>query len=61
MCHTNSMKVNYTVEVPAAPFENQTFATLDECWDSCYDLSEEYGYAKVMYGKCLMGEYGDCP
>ena len=49
--------IKYTVEVPNAPFENQAFDLLDDCWSLCYDLAQEYGYAKVMFGKCLMGDY----
>ena len=47
----------YTVVCPSAPFENTIKKTLDECWGLCLGLSEEYGYAAVYYGKCLMGEY----
>jgi len=41
--------MNYEVRCPAAPFENTAFATLDECWSLCLDLSEEYGYAEVIF------------
>ena len=47
----------YEVRCPAAPFENTAFARLDDCWSLCLDLSEEYGYAEVMYGRCCMGSY----
>ncbi len=47
----------YEVRCPAAPFENTAFARLDDCWSLCLDLSEEYGYAEVMYGRCFMGSY----
>ena len=49
--------MNYTVVCPSAPFENTAFATLDECWALCLDLSEEYGFAEVRFGKCVMGSY----
>ena len=47
----------YTVVCPSAPFENTIKKSLDECWGLCLGLSEEYGYAAVYYGACLMGEY----
>ncbi len=47
----------YEVRCPAAPFENTAFTVLDDCWSLCLDLSEEYGYAEVMYGRCFMGSY----
>ena len=47
----------YEVRCPSAPFENTSFKKLDECWDLCLDLSEEYGYAEIMYGNCCMGRY----
>ena len=47
----------YTVVCPSAPFENTIKKTLDECWGLCLGLSEEYGFAEVYYGKCLMGSY----
>ena len=39
----------YEVRCGAAPFENSSFETLDECWGLCLDLSEEYGYAEVIF------------
>ena len=39
----------YEVRCGAAPFENSSFETLDECWGLCLDLSEEYGYAEVLF------------
>ena len=53
----NEIIMQYKVNCPSAPFENTMFPTLDDCWSLCYDLAQEYGYAKVMFGKCLMGEY----
>ncbi len=32
------------------------FQTLDECWTLCLDLSEEYGYAEVLFC-ALNGSY----
>ena len=39
----------YQVNCPSAPFENTMFRTLDECWTLCLDLSEEYGFAEVLF------------
>ena len=47
----------YAVVCDSAPHENSVFKTLDECWGLCLDLSEEYGYSEVWYGKCRMGSY----
>ena len=50
--------INYLVKCPSDPYENtDCFGDLDRAWDLCYNLAEEYGYAAVYYGKCLMGEY----
>jgi len=49
--------MRYSVHCPSAPFENNSFLSLDECWGLCLDLSEEYGYAEVRYGECVMGSY----
>ncbi len=49
--------MRYSVHCPSAPYENSSFITLDECWGLCLDLSEEYGYAEVRLGNCLMGSY----
>ena len=48
---------HYEVRCPSAPFENTAFAKLEDCWSLCLGLSEEYGYAEVMYGRCFMGSY----
>ncbi len=49
--------MRYSVHCPSAPFENTSFVDLDDCWGLCLDLSEEYGYAEVRYGACVMGSY----
>jgi len=54
--------MNYEVRCPSAPFENTAFATLEDCWGLCLDLSEEYGYAEVIFralngNQSLMGSY----
>ena len=49
--------MRYSVHCPSASFENSSFVDLADCWGLCLDLSEEYGYAEVRYGNCLMGSY----
>ena len=49
--------MRYEVRCPSAPFENSSFLSLGDCWGLCLELSEEYGYAEVRYGACLMGSY----
>ena len=49
--------MRYSVHCPTAPYENSSFISLDECWGLCLDLSEEYGYAEVRLGNCVMGSY----
>ena len=41
--------MQYKVNCPSAPFENTMFPTLDDCWSLCIELSEEYGYAEVLF------------
>jgi hypothetical protein len=48
---------HYEVRCPSAPFENTSFKKLEDCWGLCLELSEEYGYAEVYFGKCYMGSY----
>jgi hypothetical protein len=45
-----------TVRCPSAPWENDT-TTEDRAWDLCLSLSEEFGYACVMEGELIIGEY----
>ena len=49
--------MRYSVHCPSAPYENSSFVELDDCCGLCLDLSEEYGYAEVRYGNCVMGSY----
>ena len=37
----------YTIEVPNKTVK-ETRTSLDECWDICYDLAQEYGIAEVV-------------
>ena len=45
-----------TVRCPSAPWENTEVAA-DRAYDLCLDLSEEFGYACVMEGELIIGEY----
>ena len=38
----------YTVEVPNTTIR-ETRNSLDECWDICYDMAQEYGLAEVVF------------
>ena len=48
----------YDVRCPSAPWENHT-TDKDRAWDLCLSLSEEYGYAQVLYNGVIIGEYTD--
>ena len=37
----------YTIEVPNTTVK-ETRNSLDDCWDICYDLAQEYGIAEVV-------------
>ena len=39
---------NYTIEVPNTNIREER-SSLDECWDICYDLAQEYGLAVVVF------------
>ena len=52
----NEIIMRYSVHCPSAPFENSSFINLDDCWGLCLDLSEEYGYAEVLFC-ALNGSY----
>ncbi len=58
--------INYLVKCPSAPYENtDCFGDLDRAWGLCYNLSEEHGYAEVVYYNLnghqqLVGSYGAC-
>ena len=54
--------MQYKVNCPSAPFENTMFPTLEDCWTLCLELSEEYGYAEVLFcalngNQVTMGSY----
>ena len=42
--------IHYLVKCPSDPYENtDCFDDLDRAYDLCYNLSEEYGYAEIVY------------
>jgi hypothetical protein len=42
--------IHYLVKCPSDPYENtDCFGDLDRAYDLCYNLSEEYGYAEIVY------------
>ena len=42
--------IHYLVKCPSDPYENTNcFDDLDRAYDLCYNLSEEYGYAEIVY------------
>lgn len=47
-----------TVRCPSAPWENDTVPA-DQAWDLCHDLSVEFGYARILDGEQIIGEYLD--
>ena len=53
----------YTIEVPGTKIK-ETRTCLDECWDICYDLAQEYGFAQVVFyalngNRVVQGHYTD--
>ena len=40
--------MTYTIEVPNTTIKEER-TSLDECWDICYDLAQEYGLAEVVF------------
>tara|TARA_B100001996_G_scaffold338003_1_gene290219 strand:+ start:526 stop:687 length:162 start_codon:yes stop_codon:yes gene_type:complete len=49
--------MRYSSSLSICSLENSSFVDLDDCWGLALDLSEEYGYAEVRFGNCLMGSY----
>ena len=39
---------SYVIEVPNTNIREER-TSLDECWDICYDLAQEYGLAEVVF------------
>ena len=55
--------MTYTIEVPNTTIK-ETRNSLDECWDICYDLAQEYGLAEVVFyalngNRVVQGQYTD--
>lgn len=53
----------YTIEVPNTTIK-ETRSSLDECWDICYDMAQEYGLAEVVFyalngNRVVQGSYTD--
>ena len=46
------------VRGPSAPWENDTLPA-DQAWDLCFDLSVEFGHARILDGEQIIGEYMD--
>ena len=40
--------IEYTIEVPNTTIR-ETRNSLDECWDICYNMAQEYGLAEVVF------------
>lgn len=49
--------MRYQVYVPSAPHESESVAELNQAWDICYSLAEEFGYAQVRLNGIIMGDY----
>ena len=53
----------YTIEVPGTRIK-ETRSSLDECWDICYNMAQDYGFAQVVFyalngNRVVQGEYYD--
>ena len=54
---------SYVIEVPNTNIRDER-TSLDECWDICYDLAQEYGLAEVVFyalngNRVVQGSYTD--
>ena len=54
---------NYTIEVPNTNIREER-TSLDECWDICYDMAQQFGYAEVVFyalngNRVVQGSYSD--
>jgi|TARA_B100001173_G_C15593139_1_gene381359 hypothetical protein len=55
--------MTYTIEVPNTTIKEER-TSLDECWDICYDMAQEYGLAEVVFyalngNRVVQGQYTD--
>ena len=55
---TNSNQMQLSIRCPSAPWENDTVPA-EQAWDLCHDLSVEFGYARILDGEQIIGEYQD--
>ena len=54
---------SYVIEVPNTNIREER-TSLDECWDICYDLAQEYGLAESVFyalngNRVVQGSYTD--
>ena len=54
---------SYVIEVPNTNIREER-TSLDECWDICYDLAQEYGLAEGVFyalngNRVVQGSYTD--
>ncbi len=54
---------NYTIEVPNTNIREER-SSLDECWDICYDMAQQFGRAEVVFyalngNRVVQGSYTD--
>ena len=54
---------NYTIEVPNTNIREER-SSLDECWDICYNMAQQFGYAEVVFyalngNRVVQGSYSD--
>ena len=55
--------MTYTIEVPNTTIREER-NSLDECWDICYNMAQEYGIAEVVFyalngNRVVQGSYTD--
>ena len=55
--------IEYTIEVPNTTIR-ETRNSLDECWDICYNMAQQFGYAEVVFyalngNRVVQGSYSD--
>ena len=49
--------MRYSVICPSAPYENESTSDLDEAYDLCWSLSEEFGYAQIRHNGVIIADY----
>ena len=71
LCHKRGYNISinqliimtYTIEVPNTTIKEER-TSLDECWDICYNMAQEYGLAEVVFyalngNRVVQGQYTD--